>query len=267
MMMLRDILVHIESTGDGSVADFAVKLALKHDARLTGLALTPPPPQYYDGGGVIALPAVNEIALAAEAQQIFDHAVADATLSTSWREAAGPAVRDLALHARFADLVVFNHGDPNSLFPSIANGFILTSGQPALLVPQGWHGECVANRVLVAWNSTRESARALHDALPLLTKAEFVKVVTVAEDGVADEATEAGLSIVSHLGAHGVDAELTYADVCDDPGPALLAHASDGECDLLVMGLYGHSRLSELIFGGASHSVLKGVPIPVLMSH
>jgi len=172
-MMLRDILVHIESTGDGSVADFAVKLALKHDARLTGLALTPPPPQYYDGGGVIALPAVNEIALAAEAQQIFDHAVADATLSTSWREAAGPAVRDLALHARFADLVVFNHGDPNSLFPSIANGFILTSGQPALLVPQGWHGECVANRVLVAWNSTRESARALHDALPLLTKAEF----------------------------------------------------------------------------------------------
>lgn len=265
--MLRDILVHIESTGDGSVADFAVKLALKHDARLIGLALTPPAPQYYDAGGVAALPAFDEMELVAEAKQIFDNAVAGAALATAWRESTGPAVRDLAMHARFADLAIFNHGDPKSWFHSIANDFILTSGQPALLVPQGWRSDSVASRALVAWNATRESTKALHDALPLLANAEFVKVVTVVEDGVADEAAAAGLSIVSHLSAHGIDAELTYAEICDDPGQALLHHASENECDLLVMGLYGHSRLSELIFGGASRTVLKHMPLPVLMSH
>jgi nucleotide-binding universal stress UspA family protein len=267
MIMLRDILVHVEGTGDGSVVDFAVKLALKNNARLTGISLRPPTQNLYELGGVAAAPAFDEVALAAKAKQIFEDATQGTNIETEWRELSGPAIRDLELHARFADLTILSRGDRNSWFEGIANQFVLKSGQPAIFVPQAWSADIVANRALVAWNSTRESKRALDDAMPLLETADLVEVVTVIENDVHDNAAEAGLDIIGHLGTHGIKAALTYSELCDDAGRSLLDHATDHDCDLLVMGFYGHSPLSELVFGGASRTVLYEMTIPVLMAH
>lgn len=265
--MLRDILVHIESTSDNSVAEFAARLAEKHGARLTGLSLLPPTPSYYEVSGMVSAPAFDEQALAAEARAIFDNAIRNVDIRTEWRESNGPAIRDLTLHARFADVTILAHRDTNSWFQGLANQFLLNSGHAAILVPNGWTGSETASRATVGWNSTLESARALHHALPLLEKAEFVKVVTVAETAMANDASDAGLDITSHLGAHGIDAELCYAEICDDAGQSLLDRAAEDNCDLLVMGVYGRSRLSEFIYGGASRTVLNETSIPVLMAH
>jgi nucleotide-binding universal stress UspA family protein len=266
--MVRDVLVHVEDT-DASVrvVEFAAKLAHKHSARLTGIALNPPAMRYFGDIGVGAPVVADLEAMAGRARQRFELAIADASTEAVWRTTAGTTVRELALHARFADVTVIGQNDPESLFRGLAIELVMAAGRPALLVPPGWAGDAAARHVLVAWNSTRESARALHDALPMLRAAESVTVVTVAENGVVDVAAAAGLDISAHLVAHGVSAELVHAPLCDDAGLELLARASDKGCDLLVMGVYGRSRLSELIYGGASRSVLDHMRLPVLMSH
>jgi nucleotide-binding universal stress UspA family protein len=125
----------------------------------------------------------------------------------------------------------------------------------------------VGRRALIAWNGRREAARAVHDALPLLTDAEQTVVLTVGaepSDAEADPAAE----ILRHLGrhdlpvraAHEVETDLDIADI-------LLNRAAESGADLLVMGAYGHSRLREFVLGGATRSILRQMTLPVLMAH
>jgi nucleotide-binding universal stress UspA family protein len=123
----------------------------------------------------------------------------------------------------------------------------------------------IGKRVLIAWDGSRESARALHDSLPLIENAETVEIVTLdADSETSDRAGNARM----HLVRHGIDAELLALPAGDlEVEQALLARCSDRAIDLMVMGAYGHSRLREMIMGGATRDVLKQMTIPVLMSH
>jgi nucleotide-binding universal stress UspA family protein len=119
--------------------------------------------------------------------------------------------------------------------------------------------------VLVAWRGARESARALHDALPLLVRAEHVMLFTAA-DGM--EGDDSAADVLRHLLDHRVKAELRQATLGDlDAGTVILNAVSDSGADLLVMGAYGHSRLRELVFGGATRTVLRAMTAPTLISH
>ncbi len=123
--------------------------------------------------------------------------------------------------------------------------------------------------MLVAWNGARESARALHDAMPFLAGAEHVAVLRIANAPTVSEANRQSLARVARmLERHGIKARLeATGSESDDLGEVLLDAARAERADLLVMGCYGHSPLREFVLGGATRHVLHHMDIPVLMSH
>ncbi|MFM7611939.1 MAG: universal stress protein, partial [Alphaproteobacteria bacterium] len=146
---------------------------------------------------------------------------------------------------------------------------LFDSGRPVLAIPFAGNFKSIGKRVLVGWNASREATRALHDALPLIAKAENTTVFLAnPKRGLGAHGEEPGADIARHLARHGLKVEVTKAvaeDVADSA--LLLNHASDMGADLLVMGAYGHSRLREFILGGVTRSLLREMTVPVLLSH
>ena len=130
-----------------------------------------------------------------------------------------------------------------------------------LLLPARAVGETIGRRAVVAWSGSRETARAAHDALPFLVESEDVMVAALGKSAAAsvDHA-------VAMLARHGVRATRRVEEGADDAGRRLLAIADDLGATLLVMGAYGHTRLRELVLGGATGDVLSSAQIPLLLS-
>jgi nucleotide-binding universal stress UspA family protein len=143
---------------------------------------------------------------------------------------------------------------------------VLACGRPVLGLPIMNLPPELGKTILVAWDGSRESTRAMHDALPLLAGAETVMVLTVdAERNLKGSGAEAA---AAHLRRHGVKAiakETSSAEL--ELGLAILSYAESQRADLVVAGAYGHSRLSESILGGVSRTLLHQMMVPVLMSH
>jgi nucleotide-binding universal stress UspA family protein len=146
---------------------------------------------------------------------------------------------------------------------------MLACGRPVLIVPHDARTETVGKNVLIAWNETREAARAVGDALPMLRTADAVTVVSVSSTGDSDARGNAmAANLVRHLARHEIRAKASHLVATDaDPGDLILSQAEDLGCDLIVMGGYGHSRTRELILGGVTRGVLQYMPVPVFMSH
>jgi nucleotide-binding universal stress UspA family protein len=120
--------------------------------------------------------------------------------------------------------------------------------------------------VLIAWKPTRECARAVACAIPLLRQAKKVKVLSWSDAGPAP--AELTYGIRRYLSWHGIDAEVRrYAEVPDDLGELLVSRVADEGADLLVMGCYGHSRLRQAVLGSVTRVVLESMTCPVLMAH
>ena len=145
----------------------------------------------------------------------------------------------------------------------------LASGRPILAVPYAGQFETVGRRVLIGWNATREATRAVNDAMPLLAAADVVTVLTIDAREAPDAHGELpGADISLHLARHGVKATIERTVSAGVPaGEVLLSRAADLGADLLVIGAYGHSRMRELLLGGATRSILQSMTVPVLMSH
>ena len=145
----------------------------------------------------------------------------------------------------------------------------LVSGRPILVVPNVGNFADLGRRVVIGWNASREAARAVNDAMPLLTAAETVTVLTIdPREGPRAHGELPGADISLHLARHGVKAEIERTASADLPvGEVLLSRVADLGADLLVMGAYGHSRARELLLGGATRSLLRSMTLPVLMSH
>ena len=138
-----------------------------------------------------------------------------------------------------------------------------------MIVPYAGRFDTVGSNVLVAWNATREAARAVNDAMPILQKAEKVTVLSI-----NPPSEEAGgpvwpaADIALHLARHGVKAEASSTVSHEiDVGNAILSRAADFGSDLIVMGGYGHSRQREFILGGVTRTLLGHMTVPVIMSH
>jgi nucleotide-binding universal stress UspA family protein len=122
---------------------------------------------------------------------------------------------------------------------------------------------------LVGWDAGREAARALHDALPLIAKAESVTVLAInpklGGNGLGDEP---GADLARHLARHGlrVTAVQTTSNGLN-ASDVLLNHAADLSSDLIVVGGYGHARMREILLGGVTRDLLRHATVPVLMSH
>ncbi len=275
-MVLKDILVYVDATATAPAClDLATNLADAHDAHLTALHVSPPPfvmGDFGPGGAAEVIRWQEEQArqLAARAEQQVAEARQRSGREIEWRWAAGEVLPTIRLHGHYADIVVVSQGgredEPVSvdLLPeTVAMG----CGRPALIVPAYGKYPQLGDRVLVAWNRTREAARAVHDALPILTRARTVQILEVNPPS-GGEPHIAGADVALHLARHGVKAEVEAATVSDiDTAATILSRAADLGSDLLVMGAYGHSRLREFTLGGVTRHVLRHMTLPVLMSH
>ena len=281
-MSYKDLLVVLdpEPAARGRI-DLAAALAERFAAHLVGLCplLVPQRPRelgYYDPALLDPFfESLREQARAAadEVREQFEHVARLRGLSPEWRLVPEGPDGDPALHARYADLTILGQLDPDrgeteGLRPR-PEQVTLASGRPILIVPYAGRFENVGQRVVIAWNSAREAARAVHDAMPLLVAAEAVTVLTInPREGPQGHGELPGADISLHLARHGVKAQVERTVAADLPvGEVLLSRLADLGADLLVMGAYGHSRMRELLLGGATRSLLQSMTVPVLMSH
>lgn len=273
-MAYKTIVLHIDSTEHCNARiDHACALAAKFEAHLVGLAVLAPLSIPGTAPTEVVVDLLSEqweadrTALAAQAEAFAATARARGVASVEPRFVVGVPEYVASLHARYADLVVVGQGAASE--GGIAESLVLNAGRPVLVVPRDSERRPVGDRIMVAWNARREATRALTDALPLLQRARQVDVVTVNAEPQRDGHGELpGADIALYLARHGVKANVlaTAADGVD-VGDWLLSRASDLGADTLVMGAYGHSRLRELVLGGATRTVLDSMTVPVLMSH
>jgi nucleotide-binding universal stress UspA family protein len=146
---------------------------------------------------------------------------------------------------------------------------VFGSGRPAIAVPPKWKPAPIGRKVLVCWKPTREAARALADADHFLTTAEKVGIVTVdAKPSIAGYGDQPGADITAHLARRGISPELfNLASSGRTEAKAVLDQAVAMGADLIVMGAYGRSRVSEFIFGGMTREMLRTSTVPLLLSH
>ncbi|WP_395646529.1 universal stress protein [Terricaulis sp.] len=180
--------------------------------------------------------------------------------------------RVAAVHARYADVAVMTRpaeGAGQELREEIIEGVLFHSGRPALIAPPGWKGPTIGKRVVIAWDASREATRALSEADDILEFAEAVTVMTVdAKPKMFGHGDQPGANIAAHLTRRGLPAEVRNVDSMGRSASlAILDEAKALNADLIVMGGYAHSRLRELVFGGATRELLRATTIPLLMAH
>jgi nucleotide-binding universal stress UspA family protein len=278
-MTLRDLVVHVDNsrTCEARIAS-AINLAVRHDAHLTGVYVLSPPhiPGYIRSEmseEILARQAAFMVERAKKHEEAFNDLVRRAGITAEWRAVEGPVVRTLALHGRYADVVVAGQRDPSgeegSDDPTMPEELVLACGRPVLVVPYVGSYPQIGERIMVAWDASRLATRAVNDALPLLTTAKHVFVIAVNPDGGDDGHGEIpSADICLHLARHGVKAEAQHVFADDlSVGELLLSRVADEAIDLLVIGAYGHARWRELVLGGVTRHMLYHMTVPVLMSH
>ncbi|WP_374298746.1 universal stress protein [Ferrovibrio sp.] len=278
-MAIRDILVHLsEDPRNSAKIDAALQIAQRDGAHVTAL-YTLPPPQHLFYMGEYVPPEfyqrqIDEARAAAKkAKGEFEAAAAKQGVGVEWIESERLPVDAIETYGRAFDLLVLGQPDPDPenpvLVPSgmdvLPHDISLRAGRPILAVPYAGSYPKIGRRVMVAWNGSREATRAVHDALPFLTKAEHVTVYGINAD--RSRGTP-GAELARHLARHGVKVDVANTVVEDmEAGEALLSAVADRSIDLLVMGAYGHSRMREVVFGGVTETILSSMTVPVLLSN
>lgn len=301
MAAIRELVVHVDDEAMSRPAfELATCLAADLGAGLTVVLAAAP----VNAGVGLSAETTSLAQQLAQAQQarllgIGDRLAAGARqrhgFEVELRCADGEPVELLQSHARAADLLITSQRDPardGGLSTGQSARLLVGSACPVLTVPYVGLAAVGAvpdeaeplRRALVAWVDTRESARAVRDALPLLARATHVEVVSFAKDARGDGSSHrASLErVVAYLAWHGVQARPTVLSQAEPTvgermlrggvpdvavAEALLSHAADMHADFIVMGGYGHSRVWELILGGVTRTMLETMTVPVLMSH
>lgn len=275
---IRQMLVHLDASSRSTTRlQAARQLAQQHGAALCALyAVTPDAvaTPYVAEGGFSLAAAMREIdeERRVKARAAFDETMKKPGAPASWIELTEfSAVSDFVRQAWYADLLVLGQNDsegdePADVPPNFVETVLAESGKPALVVPWTGTQRDIGGTVVIAWKQSRESARAVALAMPLLQKAHRVHVVTWSPEVLSVGGT--GLSLQSYLRAHQVEPTMhRYGDEPSHLGELLLSTIFDLDADLLVMGCYGHSRAREWVLGGASRTVLQSMTVPVLMAH
>ncbi|MFN4142269.1 universal stress protein [Aestuariivirga sp.] len=280
-MSYKTILVSLNEVGRiaESVAA-AVTLARETGAHVSGLYVIPAV-QVYPSVGFEAAPQVFEGNRtffkdnAERVKQAFEEAMRRESLPHDFHQidARTPVIADEVVAAgRSADLVVVSATNPDEI-TGVERDFVeqvvMALGRPVIVLPYQGDAALSLGEIVVGWDGGREAARAAFDALPLLKKASKVRIVRIdPQKDPSLRGSVAGADLAETLSRHGVKAEAQgYPTDGLDEGQALMRCAEDSGAGLIVMGAYGHSRLAEFIFGGATRFVLTRMARPVLMSH
>ena len=183
-----------------------------------------------------------------------------------WHITDGPPEAELRRWGSTADLVILGQSDPDH--PShlqAPEAVVLGCGRPVLLVPYAGSFARVGDNAVIAWNASREAARAAHDALPLFAQAAKVTILSV---NPTDEQRRSSERLAQAFSRHGVSANPKAVSAKDlTAAEAVLSHTADDSGDLIVMGAYSHARVREIILGGMTRDMLRSMTVPVLMAH
>ena len=281
-MRIRDILVHLDAEDPGgNRLQLAADIARRHGARLTGLhvydVVLPLVVGESSSGAVLLIEMLERmrhdaIAAASGVEVAFRERLRRDGIAGDWRLIEGVAPETVALHGRYADLLVVGQEDLQALRKAdgaVIEAALFSSGRPVLVVPHSGRLEAVGRRVLIGWNASREAARAVHDSLPLIVGAETVTVLAVnSRPGIAADGEEPGADIARHLARHELRVTVERTDAAEiSAGDVILNRAAELSADLIVVGACGHSRIRELVLGGVTRTLLRQMTVPVLMSH
>ncbi|OOG63466.1 hypothetical protein B0E46_10795 [Rhodanobacter sp. B04] len=267
---MLEILINTEEmSNDNPVVRTGLALASRHGAYATGLNIVEVFPSSMAMPDVMAVLETEEYearqCAAWWSDQCREHGV-----QGGWEVIRGVYVPALARRSCMADITVSRLPNREAGYPpgmDYMTRVLLAAASPMLLVPPRWDGSLRQERILVAWNSTQESMRALRAALPLLREAETVCLVDGASEGLPG-ITPPPLPVHDWLTRQGVKLHSTLPfPSTTKAGEALLKQAAAMRADLLVMGAWGHSRVGELILGGTTRHVLQHAELPVLLAH
>jgi nucleotide-binding universal stress UspA family protein len=278
-MSFGTILLHLNGgERDAANLQFAIALAEEHKAHLIALRTITP---FYPTIGAFGDAAVGVIAELQERYRASERAAADkfraeaerassgASVPLEWREEEDFADDIVPVHARYADITILGQPERGQVEPThsaeLPANVVMGSGRPIIVVPYAGGFAKPPRHVLIAWSGTREATRAVHDALPILRRADKVSILSV---NPKDGKHLPGADIATHLARHGCKAETSRTVATDiSVADAILSDLSDIGADFLVMGAYGHSRLRQWALGGATKDVLGTMTVPVLLAH
>jgi len=287
-MALRDLLVYVDQSKHASERlRLAADLARRHQSRLTALYIRELSPAQRHEESIAELGQGSAEAIIhtnrkirksiEEAAERLRSALQDVErehgLEVEWRCLDGIATTLVPQHARFADLCIVSQDTPavaTATGYSLSEQLLFVTGRPVVFVPPQESFSSLGRHLLVAWNSSRASTRAVNDALPLIERAEKVTLLAI---NPAEFAERYGAlppeQMVVHLRRHGAAVEGIWLD---NIPPGAIADAVLGEAhkvggDLIVAGAFGHPRLWEKMMGGVTRDLLARMNLPILMSY
>ena len=277
--MIKDVMVRLDGTPADDVRLAAVgQIAEIFDSHITGLLFNALPPLVPDGSNGAGANEVTRLLDAA--RQAGD----DIEATVFQRLAALPHPANLrrfdvvddgdtfdtaSQMARAADTFVALRPNGRASEPDgLVENLLFGAGRHLFLVPDDLKPITPFETVIVAWNGSRESARALAEAVPYLLEARKVGVLVVESQRPTEAEALIGNDAVHHLRHHGINA-VKYRAVGqeDEIAEALIEECRKLDANLLVMGSYGHSRLHELLPGSTTDRMLRQSPFPLLVAH
>ena len=274
-MAKLDILVHLRShEGDSLAASVALTLARRIGAYVYGLYVAPM--------GSVAFSTPETVVFQVhEADHLYEEAMGHGGwwkalleqhgVAGEWLVAQGEPVEAICHAARWCDLVVAKRPMLNPDAPigwGTVSRTVFGAGVPVVVVPETAKISELGSRILIAWNHSREATRAIRGALPLLQRAQQVVVLDGAEQQVLIGARHLPqLDLRNYFVRHGIVAEFRDFTVRSDYGAAILDAAHAMQADLIVMGAWGHSRIAELVLGGATRHLFQFSDLPLFVAH
>ncbi len=271
--MIKHLLVHVDATPAGETClRYAIALARQLDARLTGIHITPPAeaaPLYRPSQIGAALDRIEKNAgdRAEAAEACFRKSTSETDLRCDWKSLSGEMAEGISKAARFADLTVLSQtrwpGPPLHHPLSLAEVALMKCAGPVLIVPEAAEPSVPA-KALVSWDGSRQAARALHHAIPLIQGC-CTSIEVACRDGA--ETTELE-DLVEHLARHGIT---VFRSNIKKPGPfrsaGLIERWRDDGFDLVIMGAFGRAPWREILFGGPTLAVTRQTGMTLLASH
>jgi nucleotide-binding universal stress UspA family protein len=276
--MIKDIIVNLSVTkNDSTVGNYAVSVAAALQTHLTGIAFIYDPIVPISGTGYIPADVI-------ESQRADNETAAEAAIKdfTTATDRAGISAEpqmltasltgagdQFARMARRFDLAIVGQAQPemSTMEQIIGETTLFESGRPMIMVPYIQKAPFKTNNVIICWDGSRTAARAVADAIPILSKSSRIEIVSVTSERGKEDEIE-GADIGQHLARHGLKVDVHRISRGNiDVADALLSHAADSSADLMVMGGYGHSRLREFVLGGVTRSIFQSMTLPVLLSH
>lgn len=275
-MTLRSILLHMPAYREGAPApEAAIALAARLGAKLTVLYTIPELATLKTvlgaGHPAVAEAEARDAPLTAAAEARVREAAGKAGVALTFEAGEGNPLELVTLVGRCHDLVVVEQsaGGLEEIAETRIEEAAIACGTPTLVIPRTGSFTTIGRRVAVAWNHSRQSAAAVHGAMPLIETADKVVVLKGADrDPTSSITRRPGYDVGAWLRQHTPDVDVVTFEASDgEAGMKLLVAARGARADVLVMGAYGRSSWREFLFGGATRFVVDNLDIPVLMAH